>query len=116
MDQGKNIEALTSSIEKIGNQIGGLYVERFRDACMCGSEKCTLRKYESTAEIDFNGIKLTINSMRDKRQNIPTYPDLSDVARDIANKLNEEIYDRIPKNTMALFDVLNPLSWPADEQ
>ena len=29
MDQGKNIEALTSSIEKIGNQIGGLYVERF---------------------------------------------------------------------------------------
>ena len=29
MDQGKNIEALTSSIEKIGNQIGGLYAERF---------------------------------------------------------------------------------------
>ena len=98
MDQGKNIEALTSSIEKIGNQIGGLYVERFRDACMCRSENCTLRKYESTAEIDFNGIKLTINSMRDKRQNIPTYPDLSDVARDIANNLNEEIYDWIPKS------------------
>ena len=114
VDQGKNIEALTTTLRKIGNHNGGYYVETFLDTCICGEEKCgNLRKCERGEEVEYKGIKLK-TPPTDRRG--PTFPVLSDVGKDIVTKLIDEIYGRIPKKSMALFDVLNPLSWPSDEQ
>ena len=120
VDQAKNLEALTSSLIKIGNHNGGYYVQKFLDNCKCGEEqeKCSfLMKYEINEEVRYDGIELKINKKK-KKNNVekPLFPDLSEVGQDIGKALSEEIFNRIPAESMQLFDVLNPLSWPADQK
>ena len=38
------------------------------------------------------------------------------MGQDIGKALSEEIFNRISAESMQLFDVLNPLSWPADQK
>ena len=39
MDKGKNMEALTTSLQKLGNHNGGHCVSKFLETCMCGPQK-----------------------------------------------------------------------------
>ena len=71
VDQAKNLEALTSSLIKIGNHNGGYYVQKFLDNCKCGEEqeKCSsLMKYEINEEVRYDGIELKINKKKEEKQ------------------------------------------------
>ena len=111
IDQGKNLKSLTNELNKIGNYVGGSYIEKFLKACKCeeDDDPChTLMQYERSEGVTFKDITLTIHS----RHSI--YPDLTSVGKSITKQLVEEILDWIPQETMDVYDVLNPFSWPDD--